>query len=137
MKPSTHFLFSIILAIVLYPFFHWAALIVFAGGVFIDADHYLWYCYKYRKYNFLECYRHFSSHAEKRDFREDYGILLICHTIEFLAVAIVLSFYYEYAMMFAFGLALHYVLDLIFLLSVPKRLVTDHSIIHWIMKNKK
>ena len=135
MKPSVHFLFSLILAMVLYPFFHWDALLVFAGGVLIDADHYLWYIYKYKKYNFFKCYRHFSSHAEKRDFREDYGILLICHTIEFLLAAIVLSFYYEYALLFTFGLALHYLLDLIFLFSVAKRLVADSSIIHWIMKN--
>ena len=136
MKPLTHFLSSLALAIIIFPFFHWKSLMVFAGGFLIDADHYLWYIYKYRNFSLLKAYKHFSSHVEKLDFTEDYGILIVFHTIEFLTIMLFLSFYSAYALIFTFGLLLHYVLDLIFLLSVPKRFVVDHSLVHWVMKNR-
>ena len=136
MKPLTHFLLSSILAIALYPIFKFKVLLILAGGVLIDIDHYLWYAYKYRKFNLFECYKHFVSNTDKNNFHENIGILLPFHTIEFLSAVILLSFFIQPVLVFSIGLLSHYILDLIFLYSVPKRFITNPSLFSWVVKNK-
>ena len=107
-----------------------------AGGVLIDVDHYLWYAYRYRKMDFFEAYRYYLKNLAKNDFMADIGILLVFHTIEFLAFMAVLSFYDSAFFLFTVGLASHYMLDVIFLYFVAKRRIADYSIVHWVLKNK-
>jgi len=136
MKVWVHFVFSLAIGIILYPIFGWKALFVLAGGVLIDLDHYLWYAYRHKKANFFEAYKYYLKNLEKNDFTSDIGILLVFHTIEFLALMIVLSFYGEAFFLFTIGLLLHYLLDAVFLYFVAKRLIADYSLVHWVLKNK-
>lgn len=136
MEARNHFLSSLVLAAIAYPVFGWSALLIVAGGVLIDIDHYIWYIYRYRKFEFLECYRHFMVTTKRRDFKEHYGMLLAFHTIEFFMLMIFLSFYSKLALIFTIGVVSHYVMDLAFLYNVPKCFVANHSIVHWVYKNK-
>lgn len=136
MKTSIHLAASLILAALLYPLFSWKALLVLTGGVLIDVDHYLWYVYKYKKFNLLDSYKFYLKNMETNNFTNVMGILLVFHTIEFLLLLAFLSFYYESVLAFTIGLLSHYFLDVIFLYSVPKRIITNHSIISWIVKNR-
>ncbi len=136
MKVSTHFLFSLSLAAALYPFFGWKTFMILIGGVLIDIDHYFWYVFKHKKLNLFSCYKYYLERMDKEKLLENVGVLLIFHTIEFLLVMTVLSFYSELAIMLTLGLLLHYALDLIFLYLIPKRFIANHSIIHWIFVNK-
>lgn len=136
MKVSTHFFYSLILAVILYPIFSWKAALILAGGVLIDIDHYFWYVYKYKKINFLDCYKHYLERMDEHKIMENIGILLIFHTIEFLSIMIFLSFYSDLALIFTIGMMPHYLLDLVFLYAVPKRFIANHSIILWLAKNK-
>lgn len=136
MKTSVHVIVSSILAAVLYPFFGWKVLLIFIGGVAIDLDHYLWYAFKHMDLNPFNCYRHFMKGLEKDNYKFNIGILFIFHSIELLALAVILSFFNELAMMFAIGLLLHYLLDLIYLYTGPKQFITNPSIISWLIKNK-
>ena len=133
MKITTHIFSSLILAIALYPFFHWQAIFILAGGVLIDADHYIWYALKYKKLSITGCYRHYMSSVESMDFSRHFGIMLIFHTIEFLILVLIFSYFLKPVQAFAIGLVLHYTLDLIFLYSVPKRLIAEYSIIRWVI----
>lgn len=135
MKPPTHLIFALFLAALLYPIFNWKVLFILAGGVLVDVDHYLWYIYKYKKFNIINSYKFYLKNIEVNDYSNVYGILLIFHTIEFLLLMILLSFYIEFALIFTIGLVLHYLLDLIFLYILPKRIIANHSIIWWIVKN--
>jgi|SRR3989338_7912853 len=135
MKTWVHFLVSAILAILLYPAFDWKALFIIAGGVLIDIDHYLWHIYKYKNFNLFEVYRFFIKNIEINDYGNVIGILLIFHTIEFLLVMAFLSFYFKSVFAFTIGLSSHYLLDLIFLCFVAKRVIVNHSIVNWILKN--
>ena len=137
MKTWAHLLVSSILAAILYPIFQWKVLLIFVGGVLIDADHYLWYIYKYKKFNLVDSYKFYLKNMEINDFSNVTGILLIFHTIEFLLIMVLSSFYIKFAFIFTIGLLSHYLLDLIFLYSVPKRFIVDHSMTHWIVKNSK
>lgn len=136
MRTFPHLLVSSILAALLYPIFSWKVLLVIAGGVLIDLDHYLWCICKYKKYNFFDCYRLFAVESKKRNFSDVKGLLIIFHTIEFLLIMVILSFYFELAFIFTIGVLSHYILDLIFLYFVPKGFIANHSIILWIFKNK-
>lgn len=136
MKPLVHILFSLILAVVLYPIFNWRVLFVLAGGFLIDIDHYLWHIYKYKKFNLINSYKFYMKNIEVNDFTNVTGILLIFHTIEFFLIIIFLSFYNQFVLLFLIGLLGHYLLDLIWCIRVPKRVIVNHSIIWWITKNK-
>jgi hypothetical protein len=136
MKPSVHLLVSLILAVILYPTFNWKVLFILIGGVLIDIDHYFLYIYRFRKFNLRNCYNYFYVEARKDNFKGIIGSLLIFHTIELLLISIILSFYIEFALIFTISLLIHYLLDLIWHYLVPKRLIANHSIISWIIKNK-
>ena len=135
MKTSVHLIVSAILAAVLYPVFQWKVLLIFVGGVLIDADHYLWYIYKYKKFNLVDSYKFYLKNMEINDFTNVYGILLVFHTIEFLFIMVLLSFYNKLALLFTLGLLTHYVLDIIFILHISKRFIANHSVIYWIYGN--
>lgn len=137
MKTSVHAAASLILAAVLYPLFKWKVLLILVGGVLIDVDHYLWYIHRYKKFNIINSYNFFLKNIERNDFTNVYGILLIFHTVEFLLVMAVLSFYSEFALIFTIGLLFHYLLDVIFMYSVSKRLIMSPSIVQYLIKFKK
>lgn len=136
MKTWIHFLVSLIIALFLYPFFGWKVLFILVGGVLIDIDHYFWYVFKFRKLNIIHCYKFFLERFDKIKIKELIGSLLIFHTVEFLAIMIIFSFFSEIIFFSLIGLISHYVLDLIFLYTVPKQLIANHSITSWIIKNK-
>ena len=131
-----HFLSALILAVILYPTFEWKVLLIFIGGFLIDIDHYLWYAYKYKKLDLHDCYTHYAVDSYKNNFKDVRGDLLIFHTIEFLLMMVILSFYTELALMFTVGLLLHYLLDLGWYYFIPKQFIANHSIMYWIVKNK-
>ena len=135
MRPSAHFLASLALAAVFYQFFGRNALAIFAGGVLIDIDHYIWYILKHKKINMARCYKFYAYEAAKKDFKDVTGSLMVFHTLEFTALCVLLSFYSTLALMFTAGLLLHYFLDLIFLYLVPKRFIANHSLVWWMIKN--
>jgi hypothetical protein len=134
MKVIIHFITSSILAAVLYPTFSWKVFLIIAGGVLIDIDHYLWYAYKYKNFSLVKSYKFYAANAEK--YKIHAGILLIFHSIEFLVVLAVISFYTEFALLLTIGLLLHHLLDLIWVYFVPKRFIINYSVIAWVIKNK-
>ena len=135
MEIWKHMLLSSILALVFYPFFKWSVLLILISGVAIDIDHYLWRMYKNKEYNPLDCYRYYLYQSPKNNFKADNGNLHIFHTTEFLAISVFLSFYSTLALLFTIGLLGHYILDAIWHVSVPKRVILNHSLISWIIKN--
>ena len=134
MKTPAHVLASAVFAAFFYPLFGWKVALILAGGVAIDIDHYFFYVLRYGKFGLRECYNHFTVDAEKNNYRDVTGILLIFHTIEFAAVMAVLSFYSRLALVFSIGLLCHYILDGIYIFTVPKRIIINHSVISWIYR---
>ncbi len=135
MKPSTHLLVSFILALVFYPMFGWKAVFILAGGILIDLDHYLWCIFRHKNLSLLDCYKYFIDGFDKERVKKNIGILLVFHTIEFLLIVGIISFFSQTALLFAVGILSHYLLDLIWLYSVPKQLIANHSIILWLIQN--
>ena len=136
MKLWVHLLSSLILAILLYPLLNFKVLFVLAGGTLIDVDHYFWYICRHKKFNLIGSYKFFMKNIEINDYTNVKGILLIFHTIEFLSIMILFSFYNKFALLFTIGLLSHYLLDFIWFYFILKRFILTHSIIWWIIKNK-
>ncbi|MBI1935898.1 hypothetical protein HYS31_05645 [Candidatus Woesearchaeota archaeon] len=136
MEIWVHGMVSLILAAVLYPAYGWQASFVLIGGVLIDIDHYIWYVLKYRKLGFRDCYRHFTADGKANNYKDVTGVLIIFHTIEFLAVMAILSAFSALALLFTIGLVFHFFLDLLWLYLYHKRFIADHSLLHWIYRNR-
>ena len=135
MKTWVHTLFSLILAVILYPVFNWKVLLILAGGVLIDIDHYFWYIWRYKKFGLLSCYRFLSVETKKNKWKDVSGALFVFHTIEFLLFMVLLSFYNEFVLIFTIGLLPHYIMDILFILAVPKHFILNHSVIYWTYRN--
>jgi len=136
MKTWVHASFSLLLAAVLYPIFNWEVSFILIGGVLIDADHYLWYILKHGNFNLQDCYRHFTTDAEKANYKYFAGEVLVFHTAEFFAIMLALSFYSQMIMLFTIGLAGHYLLDFIWFFFILKRFILNHSILWKLLKPK-
>ena len=134
MRPWTHFLFSLILAAILYPIFNWKVIFVLVSGVLIDIDHYFWCIYKFKNYSLSFCNKYFSDRNNAKDMM---GCLQIFHTIEFLLISIIFSIYSQSALLFTIGLSFHYILDIIFRYQIVKSFISNPSIISWILKNTR
>lgn len=135
MRTPVHLIVSLILSALLYPLFGWKVLLILISGVAIDIDHYFWYILKYKKVGLFSCYKHLTVGLEKNNWKDALGALFIFHTIEFLLIIVIASFYSEYALILLIGLSVHYLLDFIWHCYVPKRMITNPSIISWIFKN--
>ena len=136
MKTPVHLLISLIIAVAFYPLHSWKVVFIIVGGVLIDIDHYFWYVYKYKELSIIKSYKFYIKNINENNFSNVFGILLAFHTIEFLLLMLALSFYNQFVLIFTIGLLSHYVLDLIYLCFIPKRLIVNHSIIYWVFKNK-
>jgi hypothetical protein len=104
MDLKYHFIASLIVTILLFPFFRFYALFVIVGGFLIDIDHYFWYILKYRDFSLKKAV--YFSKSNKILYK-----LHIFHLTEFLIVCIVLSFYSNVFLLISIGLMLHYAMD--------------------------
>ena len=136
MKPAVHILMSLIIALMFFPAFKFKVLFILAGGVLIDIDHYLWYIFKFRKFGFAEAYHYFADTIRKERIMENHGILLIFHTWEFIAASILLSFYFDSALLFTIGFLAHFALDMAYVYNVAGHPIANHSLINWIYTAK-
>ena len=130
MKIHHHFIFTAIICVLIYPFAGLVnTLITFGFGVLVDADHYLWYAYKFKKYNLKKAFKYFST-VKKAD-----HILLPFHWVEWCIVLIVLSFYFELAVFALLGFTGHIILDFI-QSKVMKPDGRNLSLVGWLVKRK-
>ncbi|MBI2541867.1 hypothetical protein HYV80_04110 [Candidatus Woesearchaeota archaeon] len=136
MRPSVHFVVSLILAAIFYPYFNWQVLFIIIGGVLIDIDHYFWYIFRFRKLSILDCYNYHLTGTKKNNFKDVKGSLMIFHTIEFFLINALFSLYSDFGIMLTIGLLFHYILDAIERYRSTRSFITSPSIILWLIKNK-
>ena len=136
MKPTVHILVSLILALIFFPAFKFKVLFILIGGVLIDIDHYLWYIFRYKSLDFFKAYQYFVERSNTKRIMENYGIILVFHTWEFIVAVIIMSFYFDIALLFTMGILVHFVIDMIFVYNVAGHPIANHSLINWIYKAK-
>ena len=127
MYPIIHFLSSLVLVIILYPFYGLMSLVVFIGGFFIDIDHYFYYVFEKRIFHPLRCYQELTREAvlhkkqfqaiTKRPLYMKWDRLHIFHVWEFWLLILFLSFFHSFFFLVLLGMILHLGLDFIDLFS--------------------
>ena len=114
MVPLIHFLLSLIIAVLVYPIFGWAVLMIFIGGVLIDVDHYLYYALKKKDLSLRRAYRYFVRLRERSIKGKTLNIkypILIFHGIEFCIILLVLSIFSSFFWRVLIGIIIHLALD--------------------------
>ncbi len=101
-----HVLLSALIAAFLAPFYGWWALIAFFTGFLIDVDHYIYYVFRFKKFNLVKCYKYFITHHRNH--------ILIFHTIEFNIILVLLAlFVHNIFILMLFGTIPHFILDVL------------------------
>ena len=133
MKFTPHFVSSIILTAVFYPFFGWTSLLAFVGGFVVDIDHYFYFIASKRSWSPRKAWRYY----EERKLLPDRPTINIFHTAEaFIAIGIIAVFSTP-AMILGAGFLVHMILD--FAETIYKDYWHDRSssIIYWAFRHKE
>jgi len=131
MIPSVHFVISLILFFVLYPFFGPLSLLVFIGGWLIDLDHMLYYAIRFRSLNYFKANRYFRE----KKYREK--TINIFHTIEFYIIILFLSLYNKHVLIITIGLAAHVITDLVHFMLIKNFSSRYWTITWWIIDKSR
>lgn len=120
-----HFLFGFIVSLLLYPIYGINVLIIFFTNILLDVDHYILYIFKFKSFDIVKAHNYF--------FNEEKPFLLFFHTVEFLLVLLLLSFYFRLAFFALIGVAIHLLLD-IYEEMREKHIGRFPSIIWWYLR---
>ena len=132
MELKYHFIVSLVLSILLFPFFKFNVIYIMVGGFLIDIDHYLWYILKYKNFSIKNTYK--LSKNNKILYR-----LHIFHLIEVLILCIILSFFSKIFLLITIGLVIHHAMDFYHMIyNLGKLNLRVHSIAQlWMIKKNK
>lgn len=125
MKLLYHFIISVILTIILYPFYGHYALLAMLAGFFIDVDHYFIYIYRFKDFNLIKAYKYLTRVTmSTKD-------LFLFHSIELLIIAF---FFIRYTFMQVLIIAfiVHMICDALEEIFVMKRNIKTFSFIRWL-----
>ena len=140
MYVSVHFITSVILTGILYPFVGLYSLWVLVGGILIDFDHFLYTLVKFQNWSLTFSYEY---HDDRLTDKYERDVLHIFHTVEFWIFMIVAAiicyaanwtfFFWMFTLTFA-GMALHLLLDFIDLVRIKKFDARAISLIRWLKR---
>lgn len=118
MKPRVHLINSILfmaIALRVFPELGMQVFWFFIGGFGIDFDYYLYYSYVTKDFNLGKMLEHYREHYK------DDGQIRLFHTIEFLALMLIGSFYFFFVKLIFIGMLMHVALDWFDLIAMKKR----------------
>ncbi len=122
-----HFLFGLIVSLLLYPVYGINILIIFFTNLLLDVDHYILYIFKFKSFSIIKAHDYF--------FNEEKPFLLFFHTVEFLLALLFFSFYFRLAFFALVGLVIHLLLD-IYEEMREKHIGRFPSIIWWYLRKR-
>lgn len=121
MLPKKHFLYGLIVAVILFcfPFVNfWEAFIFLASTVLIDVDHYFYYISRKRKYDIKGAYNWFKAKErlwksiQPHDRKHYYTGFYLFHGVEWLILLAILGHFVSQLFYFVLaGMLFHLILD--------------------------
>jgi len=117
MLVSTHVIISFLVALVIYPFFGLYSIIFFLSGFLIDFDHCIEYSISKKDLNPFNAYKHNMDRYRKnkkiiqKGEWNDKIYLHIFHTLEFILLLGILSFFSKIIFFVFLGVLFHTLLD--------------------------
>lgn len=147
MLPRFHIIIGLIFSIVLFFIFPEISLIgagiIFLSSFLIDFDHYVYYIFKFKRFNVKEAYSYFRNKEKElnklsKKGRKKYFTGFLCfHGIESILIAIVLGYsIHSYFYFVGVGIFIHLILDWINQIYKKERFY-KFSLIYDYIKNKE
>ena len=140
MQPTIHFVTSLVLGMILYPFVGLYSLWVFVGGFLIDFDHYVYSIFRFRSWSLQLAY---DFHNDRHLTEYERDILHLFHTLEFWVFMVVAAFvcyfldwtflFWMFALTFA-GMVLHLFLDFFSLIKGGRVDARAISLVGWLRR---
>jgi len=135
MYPQTHFAFGLLFIILLgifTPLPLLALFIILASSILIDVDHWFAYVKEKKNYSVSAAYRWCVNNAQEHK-KEKKQFLCIFHTVEFMALMFILSFFSNIIFYITIGFSFHLLIDVIDSI-IQKEMRKGLSIIYFMLK---
>jgi len=136
MFPKWHILLGIIFSILLYILFKitlFQTLLVFLSSVLIDIDHYLFFVKRKKEFSLKKA---FNWH-KKLVGKQHKPIMHVFHTIEFVTLILILSFFWDIFVFVLIGILFHSIIDIIDMFYNKWYGLREFSLIRYLLKDKK
>jgi len=124
MLPKWHALLGIPFVLILFLFFDFSLLaltIIFLVNFFIDVDHYIWYVGAKKDLSLKNAFKYLVKYGYSQK------IMYLFHTIEFLIILTVLTYYFNALVPLFIGVIFHELIDLVYLLYLKKMNLKEFS----------
>ena len=108
-----HLIVSLILVAILFPLFGFYSLIVLIGGFFIDLDHIIFHGVKFKSFDLMKAYNYCREITVNKKIKEYKKVIKVFHSVEFVFLIAVFSFYYKIFLILLMGMIIHIIMDLI------------------------
>ena len=129
MSLGSHLKYTAVASSAMLVFWNWQQILLFAiGSILIDADHYIFYIFKCKKFDIKGMFAYYNMLMREKD-RITYLGVLVFHTIEFFIVVGILSLYIPVMVYLLAGLIFHFILDTIFLYKIKCISLRAYSLI--------
>jgi len=129
MSLGSHLKYTAVVSTVMLAFWDLQQILWFAiGSILIDADHYIFYAVKCKKFDIKGMFVYYDMLMREKD-RITYLGVLVFHTIEFFIVVGILSLYIPLMVYLLAGLIFHFILDTIFLYRIKCISLRAYSLI--------
>ena len=141
MLPKYHFIFSFLISFLLLIFGLDSifCLLFFLSGFLIDVDHYIYYVQEKKDFNLRNAYYYNKNYLGQDLKRKNQTHLVyIFHTVEFLFILLILSFFIEFFWPILAGCLFHLAIDFIDSLSSKhKKYKRVYSLIFYATKKQR
>ncbi len=137
MYPKPHIILGAVCSVLLYFIFHLTiiqSLVVFLASFLIDVDHYIFYVNKKKDFSLKNAYKWFHEYSKSKNQKP---MIVFFHTIEFLIIISVLSFYLHIFLFILIGMLFHSILDIIDLGYHRVIHLREFSFIIWLFSDKR
>ena len=129
MQPLIHFIVSTLLVLILWPFYGINSIWAYLTGFLVDIDHLIEYFLHHKELSYKKL-KHFYATT---DFN---NIINPLHTIEFLILLIILSFYHKIFVILTISFAIHWSMDFIYQIKNKFMHHRNFSILLWLYQKK-
>ncbi len=148
MLPKFHILFGFLASLIFYFFFPEIPLnlivLFFISSFIFDVDHYIYFIFTKRSFNFFKAYKYFRYDlreiAIRNKIKKINYLILPFHLIEFILLLGIFSFYFISIKFIFLGLIFHMFIDWIYDLRLDKKdkkYKRVFSIIYYAITNKR
>jgi len=135
MFPKYHIIFGLFFSVLVYLIFSitlFQTILIFLSSFLIDFDHYLWAANRTKSLKLKKNYNHFKKICNGNH----KPIMAVFHTVEFIILVLILSFFYNPFLFILIGMLFHSIIDIVYFIIGGKFRVREFSLIKYLISDK-